>query len=137
MDELEQYLKFADYTRIKLEQILNKKIIITKVHIDIIEIKRCCYYEFDIIKIFEKYGYVFTNDDYIMLVDKCGYALKFISNDKRTDEICKIAVGLSGCALTYISENKKTDEICKIAVQQNRYALTYVPANKKYLFIKK
>ena len=138
MDELTQYLKLdIYYDESKIEQILNKKIIITKDHIDNIKINRCYSRGFNIIKLFKKYGYVFTNDDYVMLVNKYGYAIQFIPSDKQTDEICKIAVGLSGCALTYISENKKTDEICKIAVQQNRYALTYVPANKKYLFIKK
>ena len=159
-DELTRYLKLSNYNKFKLEQILNKKIIITKDHIDNIEIKHCCDCEFNIIEIFEKYGYVFTNDDYMMLLNRCIYAIQFIPNDKQTNKMCKMAVQRYAPTLRFISENNKTDEICEIAVQRYVWAIRYVPedkitdkickiavqqcelavycipANKKYLFIK-
>ncbi len=68
MDELTQYLNTSKYySEYKLEQILNKKIIITKNHIDHIKCISC---EFNIIILFEQYGYIFTNEDYILLVKK-------------------------------------------------------------------
>jgi len=160
MDELTQYLKLTEYNELKLEQILNKKIIITKDHIDNINVNYCCIYQIDIINLFEKYGYVFTNDDYIMLINNCGMIIMYISKDKRTDkiceiavrkrsstlrfvpedkkteEICKIAVQKFGDALRYVPDDKKTNEICKMAVENDFYALNFVPDNKKYLFIK-
>ena len=136
MDELIQYLKSYSYEKSKLEYILNKKIIITKNHIDNIKIIFCCDQKFNIIKIFEKYGYIFTNDDYIMLVNKCGFAIQFIPEDKQTNKICKTAVQQNGFALEFVPEDKKTDEIYKIAVKQCKNAFNFVPDNKKYLFIK-
>jgi len=85
MDELTQYLKFTiKYNKIDLEQILNKKIIITREHIDNINY---IYDTFNIILLFKKYGYVFTNDDYILLNNKHG--IKYIPEDKKTAEIYK------------------------------------------------
>ena len=137
MDELTQYLKLKEYNKLKLEKILNKKIIITKDHINNINAISCCIFMINIIKLFEKYGYVFTNDDYIMLVSKCGLILEYIFEDKKTDEICKIAVQKNGYALSYVPEDKKTDEICKIAVRGNGYALNFIPSNKKRFIHKK
>ena len=136
MDELTQYLKNTIiYTESELELILNKKIIITKNHINNIRIKFCCEYNFNIIEIFEKYGYVFTNDDYIMLVNKYRYAIRFIQKDKQTIEICKIAVQQCGDILYFISEDKKTNEIYEIAVRTNGQSLLFVPNNKKTIEI--
>ena len=42
MDELTQYLNSNDYEKSKLERILNKKIIITKNHIENIDIVYYC-----------------------------------------------------------------------------------------------
>ncbi len=112
MDELTEYLRCNYYREFELEQILNKKIIITKEHIENIDVKYNCCINFNIIKLFEKYGYCFTNDDYILFVSE------------------------NGAIIQYISEDNKTNEICKIAVQQNKQALQFVPDNKKYLFIK-
>ncbi len=129
MDELTQYLKSnADYTEFELEQILNKKIIITDDHIKNIKFEYC---NFNIIVLFEKYGYVFTNEIYKMIIQKYGYALFFISEDKKTDEIYEIAIKQNGMALQYIIDDKKTNKICEIAVQQHGYALCYVPEDKK------
>ena len=135
MDELTQYLKLCYYQQIILEQILDKKIIITKDHIDNININNCYLYGINIIKIFEKYGYVFTNDDYVMLVNKYEFAIKYILNDKQTDEICEIAVQKYGLILQYISEDKQTDKICKLAVQQDGLALQCVFDDKKTIEI--
>ena len=162
MDELTQYLKSNKcYTKLKLEQILNKKIIITKNHIGNIDLEYHNLFDFNIIKLFEKYGYCFTNDDYILLVGRRGaiikdmsdakktdaickiaisrywYAIKYIPEDKKTIEMCKIAVLYDGQLLEYVPNDKKTDKICEIAVGQTIHALRFVPDNKKYLFIKK
>ena len=135
MDELTRYLKSTtDYTEIELEQILNKKIIITRNHVE--NVKFCFYFYKNknvpiIIKLFEKYGYVFTDDDYILWMTKNGLALKFIPIDKKSNEICMTAVKHTGYALQFVPEDKKTDELCKIAVKQNIQALRFVPDNKK------
>ena len=153
MDELTIYLKTGRYNKISLEQILNKKIIITKNHINNIYFTRSC--GFNIINLFEKYGYIFMDDDYILLVSKNGmllryipedkitdkickiaiqqnvYALRYVPIDKITDKICKMAVQQNGTIIEYILYNKITDEICKISVQQTGYALEYIPDDKQ------
>ena len=132
MDELLQYLDSDSYDESELEQILNKKIVITKNHIENIDLNN--YYEdwtFNIINLFEKYGYVFTNDDYIILVNKNGFMLSNVPEDMRTNEIYKIAVKQVGYALRFVPGDKKTNEICKIAVRQDKWALWLVPNNKK------
>ena len=158
MDELLHYLQSDSYEEYKLDQILNNKIIITKNHIKNIKLGHSGE-EFDVIKLFEKYGHVFTHDDYILLVNENGYMLEyvpddmktneiyktavqqngyileFVPEDKKTDEICETAVKQNGWALEYVPEDKKTDELCKIAVRQCVQALIFVPDNKKYLFI--
>ena len=132
MDELAQYLNPAGYyiyyNEFELEKILNKKIIITQKHIDYIIPIFC---NFNIIVLFEKYGYVFTDDDYILLIKKNGKMLRYISEDKKTNKICKLAVQQNGQALCYVPKDKKTDELCKIAVQQNGCALQDIPDSKK------
>ncbi len=92
MDELTRYLKLCKYKKIELEQILNKKIIITENHIKNIDLDCIIDHDFNIINLFEKYGYVFTNNIYILLVRKNGYILNDFSDNIKTDEICKIAV---------------------------------------------
>ena len=128
MDELTQYLKSDEYKESKFEQILNKKIIITEDHIKNINFK---YYNFDIINLFEKYGYIFTDGNYKIAVQQNGYMLKYIPDDKKTYEICTIAVKQIGWALKFVPDNKKTYKICKIAVQQTGWALCFVPENNK------
>ena len=130
-DELTRYLRSGHYRKNELENILNKKIMITKDHINNIKIKYYFYYRVDMIKLFEKYGYVFTDDDYIMLVKKAGQMLEYIPENKRTNKICKIAVQQNGDALYYVPNDKKTDELCEIAVQQYGQALQYIPEDKK------
>ena len=139
MDELTEYLKSNYYyNEYELEAILNKKIIINQNHIENINLRDYHdHWYFNIIKLFEKYGYVFTNDDYILLINRCGNVMTYISDDRLTDEICKTTVQHNGHVLQFVPENKKTDEICKIAVAKNKLALEYVPANKQHLFIKK
>ena len=131
MDELTQYLKSNCYYDNILEIILNKKITITKEHISNINIDCCNVNGINIINLFEKYGYVFTNDDYIMLLKKNRFVIYFIPKDKQTNEICKIAVQQDGYILHHISEDNKTNEICEIAVQKFGFALKYVPEDKK------
>ena len=61
-----------------------------------------------------------------ILVQQNGYALKYVSYDLQTEEICKLAVQENGNVLQYVSYDLQTEEICKLAVQQNGYALRYV-----------
>ena len=127
MDELTRYLKSSDYDESELEEILNKKIIITKDHIDIINVRYCygdC--ELNMIKLFTKYGFIFTEDIYISLVNKNGYILYNIPKNDKTNKICKIAVQQNGLALRFVPTNKKTNEICDIAIKENHIALQYV-----------
>ena len=156
MDELTNYLQSQNhYYKFDLEQILDTKIMINKDHILCIT----GYCLFNIIKLFEQYGYVFTNDDYIFLahnpsifvyipdnkrtyeicklaVQYDAYALQYITEDKKTDEICKIAVQQCGLTLKFVPEYMRTNEIYKIAVEQNRLTLYYISDDKKCLFMK-
>ena len=112
MDELEIYLKNKEYYDAReLERILNTKIIITKKHVQCIANGWGYPYYNNIINLFEKYGYVFTDNDYISLICQNGNMLQYISNDRITNEMCKIAV------------------------KQNKTTLRYVPNDKKHLFI--
>jgi hypothetical protein len=69
-----------------------------------------------------------SNDiDIIKAVQYDGYALKYVPENLRTEEICKIAVQQNGYALEYVPIKLRTEEICHLAVQQNGMALQYVP----------
>ena len=136
MDELLLYLQSDSYDEIKLEQILNNKIIITKNHIKNINLDnydtiRDKNWDFNILNLFEKYGYIFTYDDYILLVNKNDCILEYVPENMKTDEICEIAIKQSGSAFNFIPKNKKTDKLYKIAVQSNGLALQHIPKNKK------
>ena len=127
MDELTEYLINAPtyyYSVIRLERILNKKIIITPNHIKYVK-------QGPIINIFKKYGYVFTEDDYMYLMLNINNAFSNIPDNEKTNKLCVFAVQQNGQNLQFVPPNKITDEICKIAVQQNYNALEYVPENKK------
>ena len=98
-----QYLQSKHYIEHELEKILNKKIIITMDHVKNIKFDYFKYDpEFNIIKLFEKYGYVFTNEICITLINKDAFMISDFSDDKKTDEICKIAVQSKGLLLEYI-----------------------------------
>ena len=136
MDILNEYIlgrPCHKYIEQELIQILNTKVIITSEHIQNITIDdyNNSMISVDIIQLFEKYGFVFTEQDYKNLLNKNGRFIYFISDDKKTEDLCKIAVQQVGYLLKFIPEDKKTDEICKIAVQQDGPVLVYVPENKK------
>ena len=142
---------WSKYKKREIKNLLNKKIMITKNHVENINCNPTP--GFNIISLFETYGFVFTNDMYILLVRKNGFMIDYISkdkqtdelwkiavqqnvytfhnisDDKKTDELCEIAVKRDGCLLKYVPNDKKTDKICKIAIQQNGLALFYVPKN--------
>jgi len=136
MDELTQYLRSKycsgskNYNKNELEEILNKKIIITENHIKNIVLYKY-YFDFNIINLFEKYGYIFTNNDYILLVKKDGYILKYIPIDNQTDEIYTYAVKQNGNALQFIPIDNQTDEIYTYAVKQTGHALQFIPEARK------
>ena len=125
MDILEIYLtQHRKYNSKELIDILETKINITKNHVKHI---KCTWIIFEVLTLFEKYGYIFTEDDYKYIVGKYPFILERIPDDNKTYEICKIAVQKYGSMIQYISDDKKTDEICKIAVEQCNEALKYVP----------
>lgn len=65
-------------------------------------------------------------------VERNGYALEFVPEDKKTHELCLSAVnGFIGYALKYVPESMKTENICRIAVENVGDALEYVPEDKK------
>ena len=153
MDELDYYLQTTSYYNYKkLKRILNKKIIITANHIKYVNIKEIN----KIIDLFEKYGYVFTTEDYIMLLLKDVTVLEHIPENKRTDEIYEIVarqnwlvmalytheitdkiyeIGIrhDGLTLQYIPRDRITNNMCKLAIRQNCCSIRYVPEDmKKY-----
>ncbi len=133
-DELTQFLKSKCYIETELIRILDTKIIITSDHIKNIDVT--CYteiYNYDILAKFERYGYIFTNDDYIILMNKNELMLRYIPGDKRTNEIYEILIKKNGGVLREIPHNKKTYKICKIAVKQNKHAYDDVPSDMKTL----
>ena len=66
---------------------------------------------------------------YLSKVQNDGSALKFISESKRTPEICLVAVQNYGWAIQFISESNQTPEICLAAVQNDGSAISYVPVD--------
>ncbi len=123
MAELILCLQDKNCNEKKIEKILNNKLIITETHIKNID----RYYKFNIIKLFEKYGYVFTNDDYMLLVNINGCYLKYISN--KTEELCRAAVIKNGNALLYVEQNKRTNELYELAIRGNRNMLHFIDEN--------
>lgn len=59
------------------------------------------------------------------------YYLKFIPNELKTYELCKLCIQQNWCALAYTPEEFITYDLCKVSVLQNEYALILVP--KKFL----
>ena len=125
MDDLKDYLSCATYYDIdELHKILDKKKTITSEHIANIKPNHP-YINF--VQLFENYGYIFTNDDYIELVSTDGYYLSFIQN--KTYELCEIAVNNNSYALKFVPDNQKTIELCEIALKYNDYVDRYIPTN--------
>jgi exosome complex RNA-binding protein Rrp4 len=56
-----------------------------------------------------------------------GWALKWIPEELKTEEMCRIAVAQNGRALQYAPWDLRTREICRLAATQNGMALTEVP----------
>ena len=150
-DELYNYLKYSQTYKIEeLEKILNTKITISNIHIKNFSRNK---HEFNIITLFEKYGYIFTIADYTMLINNsctyfclasdksyelckiavsiAGILLYFVPNDKLTTELYELAVKQDGQALDMIPYNMRTYDLCKLAVQQNGNVLLFVPKHNK------
>ena len=115
MDKLLEYLQTTNYySKSKLITLLNTKIMITNKHIENMK-----YSDFNIIKLFEEYGYVFTNDDYLKLVKKSGYFLRWIEDDKKTKEMCEIALkSTSPMMLQFVPEHFQTPEMHIYRIKQ-------------------
>ena len=136
MDILNEYIlgrPCHKYIEQELIQILNTKVIITSEHIQniIIDGPDALMGMPNIIQLFENYGFVFMEHDYKNLLNKNGRFIKYISDEKKTEDMCKIAVKTVGYLLKYVPKDKRTYEICKIAVQQTGIALEFVPEDKK------
>ncbi len=77
MDELTSYLCEKTQNKEKLIKILDtERIPITRKHIRNIN----KWYSFNIIKLFETYGYVFSNDDFVFLIKIDGLYIQYIRN---------------------------------------------------------
>ena len=89
MDKLLEYLQTNTYycESDLIFLLSNNKTMITEKHIANMK-----YTHFNIIKLFETYGYVFTNDEYLMLVKKSGYFLQWIPEDKITMHMLAISL---------------------------------------------
>ncbi len=126
MDKLLDYLQTTVYYH-ESDLILllsNSKIMITEKHIANIK-----YTTFNILKIFETYGYIFSDDDYLMLVKKCGYFIQWIPENKKTREMCEIAHASTTYSMfQYIPKHLRTLEMLEIRP---------IYLNKSYQFIKK
>jgi Domain of unknown function (DUF4116) len=59
-------------------------------------------------------------------VEQNGEALKNIPEDKRSIELCRIAIEQNGKALEYVTKDQRTPELCRLAIEQNGKALEYV-----------
>jgi hypothetical protein len=64
-----------------------------------------------------------------------GWALKWVPEHLRTEELCEIAVERTGVALLFVPESLRSKELCRIAVTQDGCALEYVPVQLRNLEI--
>jgi Domain of unknown function (DUF4116) len=64
-------------------------------------------------------------------VEQNGWALKYIPEEHRTPELCRIAVQNNVFALYFVPKEKIALELCRLAVEQNGWALEYVPIRYK------
>ncbi len=62
-----------------------------------------------------------------IVVAQYGMALMCVPKALRTGEMCRIAVAEDGRALCHVPEAMRTDELCRIAVAQEGWALEDVP----------
>lgn len=69
------------------------------------------------------------NELYYEAINQEPLTIKFCKY--QTNDLCKSAVSKNGLALKYIYDNLKTYEICKIATEQNVKSVLYI--NKKYI----
>ena len=60
------------------------------------------------------------------LIQKFGWFLLHIPEDKRTESLCLSAVRQNGWALKHVPKDKQSEEICLAAVRQNGWALKHV-----------
>ena len=125
-DTLLDYLQSNEnYDNSYLTSLLNTKIVIKKEHVSNMK-----YVNFNIIKLFGKYGYDYTNDDYLMLVMKDERFLNLIPEDVKTYEFYKLVVQSNGLLLQYVPEWFQAPDLCVLAIKNNRDASKFIP---KYL----
>ena len=61
-------------------------------------------------------------------VQKDGYAIQYLTEARRTPDVCMAAVQQDGYAIQYLTEAQRTPELCLAAVQQDGYAIQYLTA---------
>ena len=119
MDKLLNYLQSNDYYN-ESDLILllsNSKIMITETHIANLK-----YTAFNIVKLFETYGYIFSDDDYLMLVKKSGYFIRWIPENKKTRDMCAIAYNSTNISvLEHIPEHLQTWKMLEWKMNSNKY----------------
>ena len=124
MDELDEYLKCSyNYIGHDIEKILNKKIIITDSHIKNINFNHC---HFNIIALFEKYGYIFTNEIYEMIIQQDGWLIRYFSEDNK---IFEKAIRKNGWVMRHIFKNNNINELCKTEIQHDKWEVQHVSKN--------
>jgi hypothetical protein len=73
-------------------------------------------------------GKIWTDNKFIRVAIKQHYtALKYISEELKTPELCLMAVKQYSRALKYVPNKLKNPELCLMAVKQNFHAFKYVP----------
>ena len=60
-----------------------------------------------------------------------GYNLGYINDDKKTEELCLLAVQDDADAIKYVPEHLMTEKICYTAVYNDPRVMYYIP--KKFL----
>jgi len=70
-----------------------------------------------------------------MIKQNDGFVLKFVHENMKTYEICKLAVQQDGLALEFVCTNIQTEEICKIAILRDINALKFIKNNLEFIQI--
>ena len=62
-----------------------------------------------------------------LAVQKSAFSIQFVPEALKTPELCLAAVSRRGETLNYVPEEKKTLELCQAAIRSNGQALAFVP----------
>lgn len=62
------------------------------------------------------------------IVRENGFYLRFVPEELKTPEMCKLAVESHGGALKFVPEEMKTLELCRLAANSHYFSILNVPA---------